>query len=430
MKNYFFKIVSSYALVFFALIGCSDLDDNEPVDLAKNTIVKGSELFNLLESVANKGDDPVENTICVDFVYPFKLFIYDENLLPQGEIILGSDQQFSDFLNQLPNTISISISYPLQTQLPDGSIFSVNNNQQLKTALESCSNEDIINYCSGLFCSTTAPFVWKVSYLEGQNNDYGGAVITPFGNGTIELFHLNTTYQGTWTFVYINDELYLNINLAGNSTAAQGWNYNFKVVNVVENSFQLQSIATGNRTLIKHTSSTLQYSIGDSGPSGGTIAYDKGFFSNGWRYIEVAPNDIISEEWGCINSVITNAQYTTIGSGYQNSVAIANFHFDLTNYFLNPSICSVLNDGSVTATTALTQTINNQNDWFVPSIEELQLLYQNLHQINSGNFVSANYWSSTEHSDAKAKCINFGNGQLITLDKNQALVKTRLIRYF
>lgn len=430
MKNYLFKITSIFVLLFIALSGCSDLDDNEPVDLSKKTIKKDSELFNLLKSVSEKGDNPVENTVCVDFVYPFKLFIYNENLLPQGEIILVSDQQFSDFLSQLPNNLSISISYPIQTQTPDGSFFSVNNDQQLKIALESCSNEDIINYCSGLFSSNNAPFVWKVRYLEGQNNDFGGAVITPFADGTIELFHLNNTYQGTWTFVYISNELHLNINLAGNSVTSQGWNYNFKVVNVLENSFQLQSTLTGNRTLIKYTSSMIQYTIGDVGPSSGIIVYDKGVFSNGWRYIEAAPSDIISEEWGCTNNAIANAQYTSIGSGYQNSIAIANFHFSLTNYFSNPGICSTLNNGSVTAKTALTQTINNQNDWCVPSIEELQLLYQNLHQENSGNFTSTNYWSSSEHSTSKAKCLNFGSGQLITLDKNQELVKTRLIRYF
>ena len=428
-KNHLNAVLGTLFLLLF-ISSCTDLDDNEPADLTKNTIKKGSELFNLLASVAEKGDNPVENSICVDFVYPFKLFLYNENLVPQGEIILTSDQQFSDVLEQLPANVSISISYPLQTQLPDGSFFSVNNNEQLKTALESCSNEDIINYCSGLFSSADTPFAWKVGYVEGQNNDFGGAVFTTFAGGTVELFHLGITYQGAWSFVYLNNELHLNIFLAGNSEVAQGWNYNFKVTHFFDDTIQLQTSLTGNRTLIKYQSSSLQYNIGDIGPSGGIIAYDKGTFSNGWQYIEVAPNDSIIEEWGCMNSAITNAQYTSIGSGYQNSVAIANFHVDLGNYFSNPSICSGQNNGSVAAKTALTQVINDKKDWCIPSVEELHLLYQNVHLMNNGNFDSTNYWSSSEHSSSRAKCVNFGNGQLITLYKNTALVKTRLIRYF
>ncbi|GHU33390.1 hypothetical protein FACS1894172_11810 [Spirochaetia bacterium] len=31
------------------------------------------------------------------------------------------------------------------------------------------------------------------------------------------------------------------------------------------------------------------YVIGDTGPAGGLIFYDKGDYSDGWRYLEVAP---------------------------------------------------------------------------------------------------------------------------------------------
>ena len=34
------------------------------------------------------------------------------------------------------------------------------------------------------------------------------------------------------------------------------------------------------------------YSIGDIGPAGGYIFYDKGYYSDGWRYLEAAPADL------------------------------------------------------------------------------------------------------------------------------------------
>ena len=106
------------------------------------------------------------------------------------------------------------------------------------------------------------------------------------------------------------------------------------------------------------------------------------------------------------------------------------FHNNLTNYYLNPIICSVTSDGSVSAKTALTYMVN-ANDWFIPSIDELDTIRNNLLTLNLGNFDNTGYyWSSTENDAAKAKCLNFINGQQLNVLKNQHLAKTRLIRYF
>ena len=131
MKNLFLILTTVFLLL--NLSSCSDLDDNEPVDLTRNTIKKDSELFALLESVVNRGDDPIENTVCIDFIYPFKVFIYNENSLPEGEIILWGDVQFSSFLAGLPANQSISISFPLQTTLPDGTVFSAGSVHNLRS---------------------------------------------------------------------------------------------------------------------------------------------------------------------------------------------------------------------------------------------------------------------------------------------------------
>lgn len=429
MKKNHLNIVLGALFLLLSISSCTDLDDNEVVDLTRETITKDSELFGLLESVVNRGDDPIENTVCIDFIYPFKVFIYDAYLIPQGEVILNGDDQFSAFLAQLPANQSISISYPLETTLPDGTIFSVNSNAELKIAIDSCSREDIISYCSGLFGIPQGTCVWEIPYIEGINNDFAGAVFTADATGTITLYHHNTTYDGTWVFLFLNDELHLNINLSGTSTTAQNWNYNFKVVQFTGDVMELQT-PTFSRTLIIECSTTQVYSLGQTGPSGGIIAYDKGFYSNGWRYIEAAQEDLIIEEWGCFNGEILDADYEQIGTGYQNSVAIMNFHNNLTDYYTNPSVCSSLSNGTVSSKTALLLVVNAKNDWFVPSVLELMLLYNNLKSAGLGNFSDDLYWSSSEESISRAKCINFSNGEISTPFKNSPLIKTRPIRYF
>lgn len=429
MKKNNFKAVLGLLFLLFAINSCTDLDDNEAVDLTRDTIKKDSELFGLLESVVNNGDNPVENTVCIDFIYPFKVFVYDANLLPVTEVVLGGDDEFSAFLAQLPIDQSISISYPLQTTLPDGTLFIVNNNAELKLAIDACSREDIISHCNGLFGAPQGTCVWEIPYIEGANNKYAGAVFTADATGTITLYHHNATYNGTWVFLFLNDELHLNINLSGTSATVQDWNYNFKLTEFTGETMQLQA-GTISRRLVKDCNSIQIYTIGQMGPGGGIVAFDKGEFTNGWRYIEVAAQDSIIEEWGCFNGLVTDANYNQVGTGYQNSVAITNFHNELTDYFTNPAICSSLSNGSVSAKTAVNTIINTKDDWFIPSQMELQLIYTNLHTAGLGNFATAVYWSSTEDSVSKARCVNFSTGDLMALDKNSPLIKTRLIRFF
>ena len=430
MKNYTMRL-TAVLLLIFTIMGC----ENEPVgegiglDIKAETIKNGSELFGLLQTMITQGDHPVENTVCIDIVYPCKVFVYDADSAVVNEVILTGDIQFSALLAQLPLTHSISLSYPLQTTLPDGTVFSVNNNAELKVALDSCSREDIISHCNGLFGSPQGRCVWEVPYIPGGNNEFAGAVFTADGTGTITLYHHNTEYNGTWIFLYLNNELHLNISLAGIDATVQAWNYNFKVITFTGDLFELQT-PTIARTLVKDCAYTNVFTIGQTGPSGGIVAYDKGSYTNGWRYIEVAPTDSIIEEWGCMSGQITNAQFDQVGTGYQNTVAIANYHNSLTNYYLNPSICSNLNNGSVSAKTALSQIIGLENDWCIPSVDELQLVYTNLHLQALGNFDNTNYWSSSEMDISKAKCIDFSSGQIVNLDKNSTLIKTRLIRFF
>lgn len=428
MKKNNFKVIVGALFLLFSINSCTDLDDNEIVDLTRDTIKKDSELYELLESVVNDGEDPLENTVCIDFIYPFKVFVYDAEYNPVSEVILFGDDQFSTFLASLPSDQSISISYPLQTTLPDGTMFIVNNNAELKLAIDACSREDIISQCNGLFGSQST-CVWEVPYIEGANNKYAGAVFMADATGTIILYHHNTTYNGTWAFLFINDQLHLNINLSGTSTTAEDWNHNFRLTEFTGETMQIQT-GTIYRRLVKDCNSVQIYAIGQMGPAGGIIAFDKGEFTNGWRYIEVAAQDSVIEEWGCFNGQVTDASYIQVGTGYQNSVAITNFHNGLTDYFTNPAICSSLSDGSVASKTAVTTILGTKDDWFIPSQMELQLIYTNLHTAGLGNFAATNYWSSSEESVSKAKCVNFSNGNLEALDKNSPSIKTRIIRYF
>ena len=50
-----------------------------------------------------------------------------------------------------------------------------------------------------------------------------------------------------------------------------------------------QIITSGTGGLTQPSQPTAVYKVGDRGPAGGWVFYDKGSYSDGWRYIEVAP---------------------------------------------------------------------------------------------------------------------------------------------
>lgn len=131
------------------------------------------------------------------------------------------------------------------------------------------------------------------------------------------------------------------------------------------------------------------YSIGSIGPAGGYIFYDKGNNSNGWRYLEAAPNDIGDFPWGCFGT-FTNLTADSIGSGENNTAAIA-------------QACGPNN----ATQQCLNYTFNGYSDWFLPSIDELIALFTNLWANGIGNFDAANgqYWSSSDSFSQGAKIV-------------------------
>jgi len=415
----------------FSIYSCTDVDDLEVLGNADNVIAKNSEFYTLLTEVTNKETDSLDQVVCLDFIYPLTLIIYNQNLQQIGTQPLIGDEQFSSFLGNLPADHLISISYPISTTLSDGTVFSVNNNTELKLAIDSCTKEDIITYYGGLFGGgLQSKCVWKVPYNIETNNKYATGIFNTNHDGTLNFKFNEQTYDGTWTFLFVNEELHININLEGDSEVALDWNIDRKVE---LNGNKILIIDTPKNTVLEqYCESTITYQIGDTGPADGIVFYDKGFYSEGWRYMEVNPADLGVYEWGCFGSAIQATGNTAIGKGWFNSVAIVNYHDILNNYYIDPTVCNVLNNGTVAAQTAITYNSPGFNDWFLPSEEELKLVYLNLYLLNQDGFSEAKYWSSTEVDAQNARTIDFstGNSEITSKIPDANTVKTRAVRYF
>lgn len=137
------------------------------------------------------------------------------------------------------------------------------------------------------------------------------------------------------------------------------------------------------------------YKVGDKGPAGGWIFYDKGNNSGGWRYLEAAPEDQGEAAWGCDGTSIPGAGGTAIGTGKANTAAI------------------IKNCGEpgIAAKVAVRYRGGGKSDWFLPSQDELHLLYENLREtVVGGGVVVIDYWSSSEYNANYAGRKGFAGG--------------------
>lgn len=389
-----------------ALQGCTDMDDNlrfeQIIPDLENVISQDDTLFEQITQVTTDDPDPLQHIVCIDFVYPLTLITYDEDLEPTAQNNIIGDENFSTFLGNLGEGESISISYPISTTLEDGSVFTVNNNAELKIAIDSCNREDIITYCNGLFCPPT-PCVWNVSYMEDGRNGYSGGVFNTNADGSLSFAYAGETYTGTWNFLFVNDIYHMNIHLGGDSEVAAYWNVDAPVI-VTPDKITI-SHPDGDMVIYKTCEETDVYAVGEAGPGGGIVFYDKGTYSDGWRYLEAATADVISQ-WGCMTLGIPSAQADGIGFGRFNSGHITIAHDNLADFYTTPSVCSAFADGTVAAKKALLTSI--PANWFLPAKAEMQLLYDT--RAESGILLSGVYWTSTENDVSSAYALDAGTG--------------------
>ena len=117
--------------------------------------------------------------------------------------------------------------------------------------------------------------------------------------------------------------------------------------------------------------------VGETGPAGGIVFFDKGSNQNGWRFLEAAPVDNAVSRWGCGGNV--TGTLSSIGSGNAN-----------TNFIVLSCI------SPTAARLCADLVLNGYDDWFLPSKDELNQMYVNLYKKKIGSWAHYEYMSSTQ----------------------------------
>jgi len=146
---------------------------------------------------------------------------------------------------------------------------------------------------------------------------------------------------------------------------------------------------------------TSGYALGDVGPAGGYIFFENpSYQSDGWRYLEAAPYDQSGgAKWGCFRRLVAGARATAIGMGKQNTI----------------DILRECDDAAAAAALCASLDVCGVRGWFLPSRDELAVLYRNLKAAGLGDFRDGgladnfSYWTSSQESADMAHHIDFAD---------------------
>jgi TonB-dependent SusC/RagA subfamily outer membrane receptor len=142
---------------------------------------------------------------------------------------------------------------------------------------------------------------------------------------------------------------------------------------------------------------------------GGYIFYVDGTGEHG---LVCAPFDqSLNAPWS--NSAPSGAAGRAVGTGYQNTSDIV---LGCPEEGIAARICYDLE-------------MNGYSDWFLPSIDELLLMYNNLHSKGSGGFEDHFYWSSTQDKYG-AWVVSFYYGSKSNHARDKNTIRTRAVRAF
>jgi len=231
--------------------------------------------------------------------------------------------------------------------------------------------------------------------------------------GTVPVDPSSPYQSGATVTVLFNTGNLTRINSGGTSYRFTGWNTKADGSGTVQVEASIFTIGASDVILYAQWT---PYVLGDIGPAGGYIFYDKGSYykadftivkaaGNGtvpitptysdWRYLEAAPYDQSAvTEWGCYGYSISGADGTAVGTGEQNTIDIED---ECTTFVTAADVCAILSLGGY-------------SDWFLPSKDELNLMYTNLEVFGVGGFADIYYWSSSEYNANYAWIQNFING--------------------
>lgn len=190
-------------------------------------------------SQCNENNIPDEDIECLDFIYPITFSLFNTNAVAIDTEEIFDDQALHDFLNTISENVLASLNYPVQVVLWDGSILSINSQNELEIALEvaqdACDEDDDNDYndddninlnLEELTLHLTA-CPWEIETLvidtTSLTDELANFYVDFNENFTISLFSNSTTQYGTWSIVPEGNSFRISIDMEEVPNLSNDW---------------------------------------------------------------------------------------------------------------------------------------------------------------------------------------------------------------
>lgn len=222
-------------------------------------------------------------------------------------------------------------------------------------------NGDIPVYGSEKTVTTLQP----LTMIKGKNFSIGGMTIDAT---------LNTNLQGALLRIG-NENIFANVSddLYTADIQFSGLTFIGSIVTRYQNIFYYTTVPA------------FEHNVGQTGEGGGEIFFDKGEYSDGWRYMERSYQRYWDLGFGCNGTSVVTQQ--EVQSGYANTIAIVNS-------------CTE----NSAAKFCYNLVLNGKDDWYMPSSGEVKLFTVSLigeSTLLSGEIATSSQASATTYYMAK-----------------------------
>ncbi len=178
--------------------------------------------------------------------------------------------------------------------------------------------------------------------------------------------------------------------------------------------------------------------VGDIGPGGGIVFFDAGMSHQWGRYLEAAPSstEAVGLPWHPTGTGVRTV-HQTLPWAKQQPARVAGKLIGKGEANTRRAV-RVYGPGSYAARYAASLVINGKDDWFLPSHDELTLMYTVLQTADTpmDPLKRSFYWSSSEYDLNNTWTVNFKDGQMFDRLKNTVpapsikAIRVRAIRAF
>jgi len=220
-------------------------------------IVTSQSEYDAILDACQQAEDAAEDAIsCLDIDFPITILTYSLNLDQTGSVVIESEQELYNYMNNFGDNELFAVNYPITATLSNDTVVTISSDSDLQSRINEClMDEDVMedaeedaNTLENILVDGLFKVEAFVTAGVDTASDYADYTIdfandwTCFAEDTA-----SSTVQGTYE-VASEFEVYFTLNFTGNATF-ELLNHTWEVTSFSETSISLQSTTNSAITL-------------------------------------------------------------------------------------------------------------------------------------------------------------------------------------